>query len=441
MEKGFCSIPIEKLVKAGWNYKVDNQELSEKLENNIKRNGQIENVIIRELDTGFFEVVNGNHRLDVLSRLGFQEVYCYNLGNITESQAKRIAVETNETKFTGKIDELAAIMKELSVEFDDIDLTMPFSQEEMDEMLNVDYAENITIETLNEQHKKLTDRFIVPPFSVLDSRQGYWNERKSLWRNRIKDNGESRKGVLSESELMSEINNGTSILDPVLAELIIRWFSTENSNIFDCFAGDTVFGFVAGYLGHNFTGIELREEQCEVNMARTKDYSVKYICDDGINVGNHIEKSSQDLFFSCPPYFDLEVYSDKENDASNQETYEDFLKIIETALKNSVKLLKENRFAVIVAGDVRNKKTGYYYRFVDDIKSIMCNNGMQLYNELILVEPIGTLPQRVARYMKNRKIGKCHQNVLVFFNGDTSSIKTIYKELEFFGEEDESSNI
>lgn len=135
MEKGFCSISIGKLVKAGWNYKVDNRELSEKLENNIKRNGQIENVIIRELDTGFFEVVNGNHRLDVLNRLGFDEVYCYNLGNISESQAKRIAIETNETKFTGKIDELAAIMKELSIEFDDIDLTMPFSQEEMDEML------------------------------------------------------------------------------------------------------------------------------------------------------------------------------------------------------------------------------------------------------------------------------------------------------------------
>ena len=135
MEKGFCSIPIEKLVKAGWNYKVDNQELSEKLENNIKRNGQIENVIIRELDTGFFEVVNGNHRLDVLNRLGFGEVYCYNLGNISESQAKRIAIETNETKFTGKIDELAAIMKELSIEFDDIDLTMPFSDDEMQEML------------------------------------------------------------------------------------------------------------------------------------------------------------------------------------------------------------------------------------------------------------------------------------------------------------------
>ena len=31
------------------------------------------------------------------------------------------------------------------------------------------------------QHAALADRFIVPPFSVLDARQGYWQERKDAW--------------------------------------------------------------------------------------------------------------------------------------------------------------------------------------------------------------------------------------------------------------------
>jgi len=30
-------------------------------------------------------------------------------------------------------------------------------------------------------HSTLFDRFIVPPFSVLDARQGYWQERKKAW--------------------------------------------------------------------------------------------------------------------------------------------------------------------------------------------------------------------------------------------------------------------
>lgn len=130
MKKGFQSVAIDQLVKADWNYKEDNAELLEKLVNNIKRNGQIENIIIRELDTGFLEVVNGNHRLDALKVIGAEEVYCFNLGTISEAQAKRIAVETNETKFSSNQDNLSAILLDLVDDFDIEDLldTMPFDE-------------------------------------------------------------------------------------------------------------------------------------------------------------------------------------------------------------------------------------------------------------------------------------------------------------------------
>lgn len=143
MDIGFCSIPIDRLVKAGWNYKTNNEELAEKLANNIKRNGQIENIIIRELQTGFYEVVNGNHRLDVLKSIGYSDVYCYNLGFITENQAKRIAIETNETKFSTDKGLLDDILKELQTDFDIDDLisTMPdeiMADIDIDGMLNND---------------------------------------------------------------------------------------------------------------------------------------------------------------------------------------------------------------------------------------------------------------------------------------------------------------
>ena len=31
------------------------------------------------------------------------------------------------------------------------------------------------------ERNKLQDRFIIPPFSVLDTRQGYWQDRKRKW--------------------------------------------------------------------------------------------------------------------------------------------------------------------------------------------------------------------------------------------------------------------
>jgi hypothetical protein len=281
-----------------------------------------------------------------------------------------------------------------------------------------------------EAHKKLQDRFVIPPFSVLDTRQGYWGERKGYWKSLIKDYGESRENLLDEGGLVSQLNNGVSILDPVLAEVTNMWFGIPGGKTFDCFAGDSVFGYVSSYMGNTFTGVELREEQAQLNNDRVKGFNANYICDDGRNILNHIQEDTQDLLFSCPPYFDLEVYSDLENDASNQESYEDFINILDTAFTNAIKCLKDNRFAVITVGDIRDKE-GYYYGFVDDIKKIFINNGMRIYNELILVEPLGTLPQRVGKYMVNRKIGKCHQNVLVFYKGDVSKIKELYPQIDY----------
>lgn len=148
----------------------------------------------------------------------------------------------------------------------------------------------------------------------------------------------------------------------------------------------------------------------------------------------HVPEKSQDFLFSCPPYYDLEVYSDLENDASNQSSYDDFIKILEKAFTDSVKCLKDDRFAVVVVGDVRDKKGGYYC-FPDDIKRIFRNAGMLLYNELIYVENTGTAGLRVNKHMQHRKVTKVHQNVLVFYKGDTNKIKDNFQPIDYSEDE------
>ena len=155
-----------------------------------------------------------------------------------------------------------------------------------------------------EEISHLQERFLCPPFSFLDTRQGYWQDRKRIWKKLIKENGESREGTLGFSNLISKMYgkqglSNVSILDPVLCELMISWFGTPKggkAKCFDTFAGDTVFGFVSSFLGNQFTGIELRPEQAKINSERTKGLNAKYICDDGQNVLKHIEPNSQDLF-------------------------------------------------------------------------------------------------------------------------------------------------
>ncbi len=319
----------------------------------------------------------------------------------------------------------------------------------------------------------LFDRFVVPPFSILDTRKGYWQERKKKWYDLIGDMGESRNDTLVTSleikykdlyqrtrehrkelgisfkeyiekyvpkeELEHEqskiVAQGVSILDPVMAEIVCRWFGLKDGRAFDCFAGDSVFGFVSAYLGNDFTGVELRQQQADLNNERVADMNARYICDDGQNVAQHIEPESQDLLFSCPPYFDLEVYSDLPNDASNQGTYEEFIQILKNAFTGAVSCLKENRFAAICVGDVRDKKTGFYYDFCGDIKQIFKEAGMKLYNEIILVEQTASTALRAARYMENRKVAKTHQHLLVFFKGDPKKIKSEFPKIEYTEED------
>lgn len=306
-----------------------------------------------------------------------------------------------------------------ALQVEDFDLSLTgFEDKEIDDILN--YEENSFDkfkDGADEDVVGLNNKYGVPPFSVLDAKQGYWKDKKKQWRDIIEDDGKSRNCVIGKEF-------GVSLLDPVLSELIIKWYAPkqENNNIFDCFAGDTVFGFVAAYQENNFTGIELRQEQVNFNNS-TSPENAQYICDDGRNVLQHIGKNTQDLFFSCPPYFDLEVYSNKENDASNQKTYEEFYKILDEAFTNSIQCLKDNRFAVIVLGDVRDKKTGEYYDFSGSVKATFKRNGLKLYNELILLDPLGTAPLRANKFSVSRKNIKVHQNVLVFYKGDTSKIK------------------
>lgn len=372
-------------------------------------------------------VIAGHTRLKAAKKLKMDTVPCIVADDLTDEQVKAFRLADN------KVGELAEW---------DIDLL----GEELSGILEIDmsslgfddlFEEEDPYDIPNDEKGSLLDRYIVPPFSVLDTRQGYWNDRKRLWREKIQDNAEAR----SEAKVYGDGYgfkgfNPVSLLDPVLSEIIVKWYAPKQeigNKCFDVFAGDTVFGFVSSYLGKQFTGVELRKEQADFNNERVKEFDLnaKYICDDGRNVLKHIEKESQDLLFSCPPYYDLEVYSDMEEDASNQETYEEFYQILDTAFANAIKCLKDDRFAVIVVGDVRNRKTGVYYDFLGDIKNTFKRNGMGLYNELILINPFGTAPVRANNQMKTRKNVKVHQNVLVFYKGDTNKIKDNFDEIDF----------
>lgn len=225
-----------------------------------------------------------------------------------------------------------------------------------------------------------------------------------------------KNGTRAETE-----TSGTSIFDPVLCELAYSWFSPKGGTVLDPFAGGSVRGIVASRLGRQYIGVELRQEQVEANRAQGDDLCPDlppvWHTGDSRNIDRICADVDADFIFSCPPYADLEVYSDDPSDLSTLK-YEDFKPAYFEIIAKACGRLKEDRFACFVVGDVRDKR-GNYYNFVGDTVEAFRAAGLHYYNEAVLVTAVGSLPIRVGKqFTASRKLGKTHQNVLVFVKGD-----------------------
>jgi len=280
------------------------------------------------------------------------------------------------------------------------------------------------------EKRQMSHFFILPPFSVLDTTSKIWRQRLREWKSITGDLTATKENVLAEEgSLLSSINNGSSNFDPVLAELILKWFAPENAHIIDPFGGEQTKGIVAGELNMRYTAIEFRKEQVIYNRQRCKKYKgVRYYHGDSNNISKIIKKRGFNIAFTSPPYFNLEIYS--KTDMSALGSYLDFMAQYKNIFQQVYDMLLPDSFLVLKVGEVRNTKTGEYYNFVGDNISIMKEIGFLYWNEIILVNSVGTLPLRAGKSMNaTRKIGKRHQNLLVFFKGAPENIKNKFPKI------------
>ena len=493
--------------------------------------GQIQTIAIGPAEDGLYPLYDGHQRVAALFTVktpDYELLALQSNRQLTEDERRQVAVllhtATGSWDWNALSGWSAADLREWGMDSDTLkgwgndvsNLTALLSSEE--ENKNLEDGSSIT----------LAERFGVPPFSVLDARQGYWQDRKRAWLalgiqselgrgenlqglsesndeyryngHTVRGDGKGRKatakdfgsggagelaasfkskdnGLLGESEqarshykkdvngllMKSDSGNdpeyyfkkqqkekelgrelstaefqqlyyegtetyqtGTSIFDPVLCELAYRWFMPAGEGkILDPFAGGSVRGIVASKLGKDYTGIDLSARQIEANKVQgaelCPDKMPNWINGDSVNI-KELAAAEYDFVFSCPPYADLEIYSDDPADLSRME-YDDFIKAYRAIIAGCVSMLKDNRFACFVVGDVRDNK-GFYRNFPADTIQAFEDAGAILYNEAILVTAIGSLPIRVGRQFDGgRKLGKTHQNVLVFYKGNPKAIK------------------
>jgi hypothetical protein len=478
---GLAMVPLDQLHESPHNPRRITDDAFDRLKHDLAADPEM--LLARPLialPTG--EVLCGNMRHRAMSEMGWESAPAF-VSDLDENRQREWLARDNNPYGDWEPDALSQLVAAHKAAGGNVEL-LGFARAEANALLDraarTDAGKQLG--QVLDDAPTLADRFGYPPFTVLDGRKGPWRNRKKQWmalgiRGEVgRDDTMTEAPIedpavadprfyeakrLKEKELGTTLTaaefremwhvdtrdsqsnmaaKGASVFDPVICELVYRWFSGVGQQVLDPFAGGSVRGIVAHLLGRHYRGIELRPEQVAANeeqaatilgdrvghpawyqgdAANTIPILGDQLVEKSANKRKEVEIPRADLLFTCPPYFNLEVYSDDPADLSRAKDWDAFCAAYADCMQQPVQLLDDDRFAVIVVGDLRHKRKGQLYPLVAETIRIMEGLGLTFYNEAIYITQVGSLRVRVGRqFVQSRKLGKTHQQVLVFVKGD-----------------------
>jgi hypothetical protein len=130
---------VDNLVKAEWNYKTDGtEEQINKLIKSIKYDDSAGILAVRKLNDKY-EVIDGNHRLEALKRIGWQQIQVENFGDIPKSKAIIIARRRNHVWFDDDLKAFSDLIKNdvlPDIDTDTLKDILPDTPDEIDNLVN-----------------------------------------------------------------------------------------------------------------------------------------------------------------------------------------------------------------------------------------------------------------------------------------------------------------
>lgn len=223
----------------------------------------------------------------------------------------------------------------------------------------------------------------------------------------------SRAGAMREEE--TAYSGTYSVFPAPLAEYIILRYGGEPGNkIIDPFAGGPVRGVVSSVMGYEYHGVDVRQGAIDEDLESLErlDLSANYHLGDSRHLHKLFDRDEFDFCFSCPPYFNLEVYSDQEDDISNIDDYWDFHDMIAKVFKSLYKAMKTDAFVCMVVGNFRVK--GKLVDFRGDTVANMEQAGFEFWQDVVLSRSAGSAAIRAGTSWKGLKLVPRHEYLLVF---------------------------
>lgn len=153
------------------NARLHPQPNLEAIKRSLETYGQRKPIVVNS-KTGIIEA--GNGLWQAAKELGWGQIAAVMVED-DDNIAKGYSIMDNQSALLAEWDMPA--LKDLLTELDtgafNMDLT-GFDEKAIEDLMSQFHIDEV-------EHKSLSARFIVPPFSVLDARQGYWQDRKRAW--------------------------------------------------------------------------------------------------------------------------------------------------------------------------------------------------------------------------------------------------------------------
>jgi len=229
----------------------------------------------------------------------------------------------------------------------------------------------------------------------------------------INDTAQTRPSLnASRSDRRHGVNGGKcSVFNPHLAQMVISAYCPLNAKIYDPFGGGGTRGYISTKMGHDYTGVEIREEEVNRINNQMKEWNINFKMELGDSSSFKTDKKFN-FCFTCPPYYDLELYSNMNEDLSNAKTYNDYLLMLKDVLKNTYNLLQEESLAVFVIGNFRNKK-GNLEHLNGDLIRLAKEVGFNLWDEIIWQGASNVALTRCGKFEVNRKCVRMHEYIII----------------------------
>jgi ParB-like chromosome segregation protein Spo0J len=130
-----------------------------KLEENIKKSGNYETITVRphpELE-GKFQILNGHHRVDILKRVGIEEVKC-DVWEVSDSEARLLIATLNRLEGQDVPELRMSLLKNLMDDYDpsELESLIPESTKQLEDMIEL-WKEDF--EAVQKQIEESTSRF------------------------------------------------------------------------------------------------------------------------------------------------------------------------------------------------------------------------------------------------------------------------------------------